>query len=162
MPLTVTTRGGTMREILAETKRAAKTELQAGMLYWYQEFLPKHFQVGVQERYGFKPRSLELEIRKSKSGSRGRRGQDLVFSGEMERSLRSRIQIGGSSQRVWGKMPGPKHLFGRLDPSSRMPDMKAEITKTLPGEEDAVARFVSARMAKRIAEIRSTHTTVYA
>ncbi len=126
--------------IPALSKRAHGRVMRAGWAaigaYWHKEYLPKHFEAGAFQRYGYQPRSNKWRRRKvglARAGKVIKGGQvDLVATGTMEKLLESVGLVRAYPTRASIKMIGPRYVT--LRPKGTQPNKYAEATRVLPGE----------------------------
>ena len=79
--------------------------------FWYKELLPKHFTAQAGARYKFQMRTPKYMAEKlRKKGHQ----KYLVFSGDMERMVKSAATISATQKGVKVKMGAPRYLRGKL------------------------------------------------
>ncbi len=153
------------------TKKAFARAVNAAFIkairWWHRKVLPKHFQVGAERRYRYGRRTEKHRVRKVRAKGHGR---PLVFSGDMEREVRSRITLKAAKTKpkVRGRMLGPDYLRPAGRPAltknsimgaagSRQPDMGAEITHTTNFEQANMGRMIKAHVLRQLNRLPRRH-----
>lgn len=133
-------------------KRIAKPVLQEAVDYWHSNFMPKHFEPGAPQRYGYRGRTPKYLKAKYRAALRGKpqARNPLTFSGKMREMVTQMITISGTNKKAVGTMKGPQYLYmyslSGLGGVSTRPNMGLELTTVTREESDKIAAFIKKRM----------------
>lgn len=139
-----------IRTVIDESEFPSKRAWRAAMLaahqamgaHWHSAILPKHFTQAAQIRYRHQRRQQKYLAYKKALAKRGKvkyyGNVDLVFSGQLEKSLSSFVTVRAFPTRVTVSMNGPRYITMRPYLTAQ-PDKAREITTVVPEESDALA-----------------------
>lgn len=152
--ISITTVGGPK-----EKKRVLTQAINIGMMAaidqeYYRRFLKEHFKPSAVKKYGYEKRTKKYQISKAR---KKHHQNPLVWSGSLKRELTGSIELKAlkASSGASGKMRG-RAL--RLSGRENMPDMKAEVTATVPAEIKSMARVIKRVAAGRLNNLRRRET----
>lgn len=131
--------------------------------HWHQKMLPRHFEPGARERYGYKPRTRKYAIRKNRDYTRGKAtaasNVDLVYTGFLRRSLSTVATIRAFPTRVTIQMTGPRYVTMRVH-NSNQPDKAAEVTAVTRDEADELSALLAEGVTRRLDALRAPTQTL--
>jgi hypothetical protein len=138
--------------------RAAKQLNKEMGEMWHKLYLPRHFQPGAEERYGYQPRTHKYLAMKARRGLppltyRGTLRQ-LVVSSHIVREFPTRFSVIMWGPRYATMRPRPPERGG----NNRRPAIGAELVKTSPDEEREMAAFAGPRFVQLLEAERGTST----
>lgn len=141
-----------------EMLRAANAK--AGHL-WHRDALPNHFSPQAHYRYRHKTRSQKWLKRKLKLAAAGRaeRGGrvDNVYTGTLERMVRSWAQVRAFPTRATVTMIGPRYVTMKPRSASR-PHIAAELTTVSRDESESMAFVAEMTLGRELDQFRATRT----
>lgn len=126
-----------------KSSRVAKALFAIIGAYWHKHFLPKHFESGAAQRYGYQPRTekhIQKRARRWKVSESRAAQYDLALSGAMCRDITRRYSIRAYPSRFSVIMSSPES-YVRMRPvsTSKMPNLGEEATRVIPAEEKKLA-----------------------
>jgi len=137
---------GGPRAIAAQLKRDTRAELSVIGRQWHRGILPRHFDTAAGARYGYKPRKRRYQIRKAKSKGHQK---PLVWSGRLQKDIRSFASVTGTAKAVSVRMKGPRYLYAYRKKQGA-PNLRAEITALTSAEHGALAKSLAWGLAGRM------------
>lgn len=150
-------------ELLSEagSKRAVTRIMKAVFLalgdYWHQEILPRHFEPGAHDRYGYAERTTAHARRKARlwgATPQYAAERSLVFTGRMKSQLQRWVEVKAYPSRFTVLMHGPRYV-GMRPMRSNMPNMGEEITAVTVAELNELADYAN----RILPDIVATETT---
>ncbi len=139
-------------------------------LYWVEKFLPRHFEPGAGQRYGYQFRTRAYQLRKDRQLAAGRpiskggapvvAGSDtpLVLTGYMKREVMQSNVVRGFPTRATVILYGPQYLSTRFY-KKRQPDKAKELTTVRGDEREELAKVLRKELLAGINAYRGTKTT---
>ncbi len=144
---------GPLDEKVKQARQIYKGALQDGVRLWHRTMLPGHFvpqeqfaaKYGAAIPGGYVKRSAKYLKRKAILFGHRR---NLEFRGEMKRNVLTQLVVSGTANKATGRLPGSqKANFKR---SAAAPNMRMELVVTLFEENQRLAEFVEALIAREL------------
>jgi len=111
--------------------------------FWHKKIRPRHFEREAMSVYGYTPRTIKYEKKKSKKAGHRR---PLVFSGESQQATeRNYIRVSGVS----GSLHMNAGNLGWPTPGGRI-NMRRELISTTPQDEAAMAKVAEESIVRRV------------
>jgi len=130
--------------------------------YWQDKMLPRHFEQGAAERYGYQSRSEKYKKRKASKFRRGLAAAldiDLVMTGRSREDLSRPAAIRAYPTRFTLTMRATRSYFRMRPYKSRHPAMGEEVTRVTEPEQSDLASFAKKRLPQLIEEENSRTRT---
>lgn len=149
------------RRDLPKVMRAA---LKALVNDWRKDYLKEHFKASNRLKYGFQPRgkkyrAIKRKIAKDRNDLVKAGGNiDLIRSGNLRDLMLRPHPIKAFAKRAVMTMVGPSYLTEKPR-NARRPDMAAEITRVIPGEEQALSLLYDDYVVQAIAAFKAEKET---
>jgi hypothetical protein len=128
---------------------------------WHRSALPDHFEPQAHYKYNHKPRSQKWLRRKRRLAAVGRaeRGGrvDNVYSGTLERMVRSWAQVRAFPTRATVTMTGPRYVTMKPRSASR-PHIAAELTTVTRDESESLAFAAELTLGRELDQYRAPRT----
>lgn len=121
--------------------------------WWHRNIVGEHFTEGAKGKYGYKPRSTKYEARKRENFGHT---NPLVYSGRTESDVRQMIRVSGT-RIVKGTMHANVLNYLGTGKTARI-DARAELTKTVSQENQALAERLRDNIERQIAAVKHTKT----
>lgn len=117
-----------------------KGVLKGALRFWRETYLPKHFRSGAETRpggsYGYAKRTKKYQIQKAK---RYHHQRPNVYTGELERTVRSNSRITGTQRKATFRARG----------SHPMPiEQRQELTTIPPDEFQQIKEWIAEHYAR--------------
>lgn len=129
---------------------------------WLDLFMPLHWRADARDRYRHqarRPSYIRVKRARAGKGIVKRHGLvDNVYSGVMERLLRSSKTVQAYPTRATVKMHGPRYITMRPYKSGH-PDKGKEISTVLPAERDVLQRVLQEKVNSGLAAMKAPKTT---
>lgn len=135
--------------------------------YWQKYMLPDHFTRSAPSKYGHKQRSPKYLKNKQRGGKRKVNGRwvqiqyggqvDNVFSGDMEKMLRSSPVVKAFPTRTTITMSGPRYVSMRPFKSNQ-PNKGAEITTTTEDQGRVLEKILEQHTVEAYANWKQPRT----
>jgi len=121
---------------------------------WHEKTLPRHFDTGAQQRYGYVERKLSYMKEKA---HRYHTRRPLYKTGALMEALTSRAKITANSKGVRVAMYGPTYLYQQKKANSRV-DKAAEVTAIASDEEQTMTAQLDQHTTAELNALRTTET----
>lgn len=158
----VTERGATPKLTAKQHRHHTRDMLNNAGVKWHRDYRPKHFTKAGAREYGYEPRGGEQRSGSPFKGSYTAKKlrlfghtRPLVFTGESEARTRVR-DIRANSKRVRVVMNAPALNFR---PTPQSPDLRDEMTRVSPAEQDEIVRESEKYLARTYARMSDSETT---
>lgn len=148
---------GTPREWLKRgfAAKFLKPVLQNAVKLWHDKMLPRHFEAGAAQKYGYLPRAASTIKRKLRAtGARGLSPDarlPLIWTGRLKREVTRMIRVSGTGKRGRGSMTGPPWLSYR-------PHLAKEVTAVTRKEAEEMAKYIKHLVVHHLNNDRTTTT----
>ncbi len=136
-----------------KSSRVAKALLEIVGEHWHEHMLPKHFEEGAPQRYGYQKRTAGHIKRRAQRWGWGTEPAALArsaryalaFKGDMRADLKRNYSVRAFPSRFSVVMPS-KGYVGMRPMGTNMPNLGEEATIVLPEEERELAALAEARL----------------
>ena len=143
------------KAMLKAGKAAIKDGLKEVVRYWWEKFLPNHFENRAKSEYDYAPRTAGTEIKKAiHQGHR----RPLAKEGTLQQRMESQLRITSTSKTGTGRMKATQYIDirQRRKTGGIAPDKRAELTTVTREEGGLLAALLANGYTKRINSIRKT------
>ncbi len=131
-----------------KSNRVAKALFTIVGEYWHANMLPRHFESGAPQRYGYQERSkghIKRRARRWHISEAESARYALAFFGNMRRDLKTNYSGRAYPSRFSVVMPSQSYV-GMRPMRANMPNLGAEATIVLPEEDRELAALAEARL----------------
>lgn len=124
--------------------------------WWHRSILPKHFETGAPQRYGYAARTRSY--RRAKLRRMGTT-KPLVFTGELRRRVLRSIEVRTLKTKATatGRIQGPRYLY-MVKSMWYEHNLGDELTRTTKGEARTLARLVDRFSTKALNKLPDKRT----